>query len=264
MPAWFERTEGRQGRYENGERDALGEAIRMGNIAPSTENLLPPYSVQLAEEEPNPPASPKPKFGTLFGLGASIVWVLFLVVLQIVGAAHAISGFRQKDLAFEQIWCSPVFQLANETFNSECTYFPIIQREDLGVGCVDVTGNQLSWLKAAGFGVTTQLIIELLESVVLFTPKRFLFSAIAKFQQHNHYKAPIVTMFIGVGVWGYLFRVGLDQITELPVDLDSGWLGMNGTEIATCRIFMHSGGLRGTLIAWSDGIFGKSSWYTGD
>lgn len=179
-----------------------------------------------------------------------------LIFLQGAGLFFSISQFfRRKQLQLQTTWCSPAFQLGNETFSSDCTIFPITQYETLGIACVSVVGDQATWLGWTAVGLLIFLILEVVEFSILFFP------CCRKFRGKCHYRAPFATTLAGIIVWFAFIMVGWNQMKHLPVGLSESRLGIVSGMEGTCAFNAFPGGLRGTIIAWSDGIFGGWSLY---
>lgn len=192
----------------------------------------------------------------VFCMIVSAILLISLIALQCTGLYFSITQFLQRNkLQLQTTWCSPAFQLGNETFNSECTYFPITQYESLGIACVRVTGDQPTWLGWTALGVFIFLIVEVVECYILFVPGR------RKFRIHYHYRAPFVTTLGGIIVWVAFIMVGWSQMKHLPMGLSESRLGIMSEMEGTCGFNAFPGGLRGTIIAWSDGVFQGGSLY---
>jgi hypothetical protein len=187
----------------------------------------------------------------------SALLLVAFIVIQGAGFFFATTQFfRRNQLQLQTTWCSPAFQLGNETFNAECTYLPIIQYETLGVACVSVPGGQGTWLGWTAIGVFILLILELVEMVILFFP------CCRQFRVKHHYRAPIATTLAGIVVWVAFIVVGFYQMKLLSPGLSEGRIGIVGDmEGSMCAFDAFPGELRGTIIAWSDGIFGGWSLY---
>lgn len=186
----------------------------------------------------------------------SVLLMITLVALQVSGLFFSISGFLQRNqLQLQTSWCSPAFQLGNTTVDSECTSLPITQFEGLGVACVKVPGNQPTWLGWTSFGLVTFLILEMAEFIVLFLPR------LRNFRRRSHYRAPFVSTLAGIIVWFAFIMVAWGQMKYLPRGLNENRLGIVSAMEGTCGFEVNPGGLRGTIIAWSDGMFQGWSLY---
>lgn len=184
------------------------------------------------------------------------ILLIALMFLQGAGLVFSIIRFLARNqLHLQTTWCSPAFQLGNQTFNSECTYFPITQYESFGIACISVPGNQTTWLGWTAVGLLALLIVELAEIAILFLP------SFKKLREHRHYRAPIVTTLAGIVVWVAFIVVGFIQMRALPVGLSEKRLGVVSGMEGTCAFDAFPGGLRGSIIAWSDGLFGGWSLY---
>jgi hypothetical protein len=63
----------------------------------------------------------------------------------------------------------------------------------------------------------------------------------------------LVTTLGGIVVWVAFIAVEFIQMRALPAGLS---LGIVSSMEGTCAFDAFPGGLRGTIIAWSDGLFG--------
>jgi hypothetical protein len=209
-------------------------------------------------DELQQPAKPRPKrtaTDTLCTIAATLLLVASMV-LQGAGLVFAIIRFLARHQSpLQTTWCSPAFQLGNQTFNADCTYFPITQYESLGIACVDVPGNQATWLGWTAIGLFILLILELSEVMVLFLPQ------FKTFRVRRSYRAPILTTLAGVVVWVTFIMIGFIEMKTLPPGLSETRLGIVGGLEGTCGFDASPGGLRGTIIAWSDGLFKGWSLY---
>jgi hypothetical protein len=198
----------------------------------------------------------KPNTTDMLCMVIAVILLVASMFLQGAGLAFSIIRFGARNgLQLQKTWCSPAFQLGNQTFNSECNYLPITQYESLGIACVSLPGNQATWLGWTAVGLLILLIVELLESTILFLPQ------FKKFREHRHYRAPIVTTLAGIVVWVAFIVVGFIQMRELPSGLNENRLGIVSGMEGTCAFDAFPGGLRGNIIAWSDGLFGGWSLY---
>jgi hypothetical protein len=62
-------------------------------------------------------------------------------------------------------------------------------------------------------------------------------------------------------VWVAFIVVGFNQMKTLPLGLSENRLGIVSGMEGMCAFDAFPGGLRGTIIAWSDGIFEGWSLY---
>jgi uncharacterized Tic20 family protein len=202
----------------------------------------------------------------------AVLCLLFLLVLQCVGLVAAFRLRGEKNLV--QSWCSPAFQLGYEIFDATCATTAINEEQNLGIACVNVnagpTGGQSTWLWVTGLVLLVEIGVQIFEGIVLFTPRRFS-QSVADFRDKHRYKAPVITMFFGVFVMLVLVVIGWIQMTSLPAGLDSGLLGITGTDLlggagknTSCAVATYSGGLRGVLLAWTDGVFTGITGYAGN
>ena len=192
----------------------------------------------------------------IFCMIISAILLVALLVLQGAGLFFSISHFLQRNhLQLQTTWCSPAFQLGNETFNAECVYLPITQYETLGIACVSVPGDQATWLGWTAFGLFMFLIFEIIEFAILFIPR------LRNFRNKYHYRAPFITTLGSIIVWFAFIMIAWSEMKHLPEGLSESRLGIVTELEGICAFDAFPGGLRGTIIAWSDGIFGGWSLY---
>jgi hypothetical protein len=208
---------------------------------------------------------------TTFVFCLSHIWLLAFIILQIVGLAYSL--FRLLTTSeFAQSWCSPAFQIGNETYNTECTTYNITQQTDLGIACVNSpsgpAGNQKSWLGWTAATLALQLLFELGDGLILLVPIMLLpRSSRQRFiNLRQSYTRPILTMISGLFMLFAMVVFGWLQMSGRPKDLSGDFLGIRsivGSNISDCRVDTYAGGVRGTLLAWSDGIFHGIKGYAG-
>ena len=181
-------------------------------------------------------------------LYASVGLFLCLVSLQIVGLVFA---FKQADTGplFES-WCSPAFQLGATVYDYACHSYTVTPTGN-STGCINIPGAQLQWLAATKAILIIELLIEFVDLLILVgVSNKWKFREVVKMRR------PWCTMFFGVGVWMALIGLAIIQTKEYP--LNGNEMGMGNNTGVSCKSFIYAGGLRGTIIAWSDGVF--SSW----
>lgn len=243
LPRWAERI---HWRYQN--------EYSLGNIPVHRGPIQQPL---LNGADADPPKSGKKRTTFIFIL--SHIWILAVVLLQIMGLVFSLRRLIAETPS-EQSWCSPAFQIGNEVFNSDCTMFNITQNLDLGVGCVEApsgpAGNQKSWLAWTAVALAFQLMFEIGDGYILLVPTPFLGRKTTKLRQT--YRRPVITMVSGLFVMFAMIVFGWLQMTGKPTDLTGDSLGIRslaGSNFTDCRLDTFPGGLRGTLLAWCDGIF---------
>ena len=71
-------------------------------------------------------------------------------------------------------------------------------------------------------------------------------------------KRPWFSLFFGVAVLSFMVGMGVYQAQSSPLPHENGQgmpILVNGTFEGVCRSDLFPGGLRGTIIAWSDAVF---------
>ena len=182
-------------------------------------------------------------------LYSSVFLFFCLVSLQIVGLVFA---FHQQAPAGPMVesWCSPAFQLGTVIYDYTCKNYTVTPTSN-STGCIKIPGAQSQWLAATKAILIIELLIEFVDLVILVGA-----SNKQKFREVVKMKRPWCTMFFGVGVWAALIGLAIIQTKEYP--LNGHELAMGNDVNVTCKSVIYAGGLRGTIIAWSDGVF--SSW----
>ena len=182
-------------------------------------------------------------------LYTSVVLFFCLVSLQIVALSFA---FIQKGPPgpFVESWCSPAFQLGTMVYDYTCKNYTVTPTSN-STGCIKIPGAQQQWLTATKAIVIIELLIELIDLVILVGASNKM-----KIRDVVKMKRPWCTMFFGVGVWAALIGLAIFQTKEYPLNGHEMAMG-NGLSV-NCKSTIYAGGLRGTIIAWSDSVF--SSW----
>ena len=102
-----------------------------------------------------------------------------------------------------------------------------------------------------------QIIFEFVDAIILFIPRRRQVSdgiTVAKEGFRDKYRAPWVTIILAMVISICLIAVGFWQTAQMPSGFVAGRLGIVSDK-GPCAIDMSPGGLRGIIIAWSDGFF---------
>jgi hypothetical protein len=172
-----------------------------------------------------------------------------LVSLQIVGLAFAFNQQGPPGPLVES-WCSPAFQLGTMVYDYTCKNYTVTPTSN-STGCIQIPGAQSQWLAATKAILIIELLIEFIDLVILVGASNQM-----KFREVVKMKRPWCTMFFGVGVWAALIGLAILQTKQYPHN-GQEMVRANGFNI-TCKSSIYAGGLRGTIIAWSDGVF--SSW----
>jgi len=194
----------------------------------------------------------------LFLIIISVLILLGLVTLQIIGIRAAMARLRDTASPPQKTWCSPGFQLAanpNDTTNSlnlaqpmifdgTCELNYTVTFNSQGTGCITLNGDQPLWLKVTAYVMSFQLLLQVVDMYLL-----------VKFQNSNSWARlrPVCTMVTGAIVWGVLTITAGVQTKDYP--LVSGVVAIIAPGQPGCRIQLDSAGLRGEIIAWSDGVF---------
>ena len=188
-------------------------------------------------------------------LAAAWFLLLGLIGLQVVGLAVAAAHLREignGGPAPQKVWCSPGFQLANGysttthlMFDGTCSRNHTVTFNSQGTGCISLPGDQDVWLHLTVVFIPLQLLLQMVDVYLL--------------QKYWNSESPLrmrplCTMAMGVVVWITMTFIAGTQTLSYP--LVSHVVAINSPPTADCQMFLDSAGLRGEIIAWSDGVFG--------
>lgn len=182
-----------------------------------------------------------------------------LVTLQMIGFQAAIAGLQDTASGPpHKVWCSPGFQLAANPdniagslssiqpmiFDGTCELNYTVTINEQGTGCIALKGDQPLWLKGTAYAISFQLLLQIIDVYLLLHYRNF--------DTRWVHLRPVCTMVTGVIVWGFLTIAAGVQTKDYP--LVSGVVAVIAPAQPACRIQMDSAGLRGEIIAWSDGV----------
>lgn len=181
----------------------------------------------------------------------SILILIGLVVLQSLGLHYAIVGYHSSEPVFES-WCSPAFQLGTKVYDLECHSYDIHFIN--GNGCINVSGNQKQWLLGTIWILSFEIFFEAFDLTWLILVNRS-----RKLWNEVDLKRPWTTIILGLLIWGALIWLGVIQTKTYPLIGASPYgmeVGLTGNlQQGNCTTTLFPSGLRGAIIAWSDGIF---------
>jgi hypothetical protein len=202
------------------------------------------------------------------------ILIIGLVVLQFVGLGFAIRGFRDSKSILERQWCSPAFGQVSISLNgtvdeglssnvplaydgTRCGNNHTITINPQGTGCINLVGDQSTVLCLTIIVVTFEILLEAVDVYLLI-----------KFRHSETYEwlrlRPVCTMVFGVAVWVTLTVIAGVQSSSGYYPLGSNLVGIHAPPQPDCSVMLDAAGLRGEIIAWSDGIFsGLQTWYYG-
>ena len=176
-----------------------------------------------------------------------------LIVVQILGLVRALEG--AKGPAPLVSMCSPIFQpYGIAVLDGNCNVYSIKQNFLKGVGCILMPGIwQKSWLKATVAGTGLALIFETIDVILLVMVH-------SKTRWRGmKMRRPWCSMFSGLAILGLLLVFGIQYATTLPPGISERVWVVQDTQVASVRTAnLAPAGLRGSLLAWNDGIF--NSW----
>jgi hypothetical protein len=173
---------------------------------------------------------------------------LTLFAFQIIFLKRSISAYSQREaLPLNTTWCSPAFLVGTKVFDLECTYTPIEIRKHFGVGCINMPGALEEWLLGLAIVLSVELVTQLVDIFVLWrVPSSTTIRGIK-------IRRPWGTMILGVVAWVAITIIGLINVHNQPM-LAGTNVGIVTINHGECASALYSGGLRGAILAWSDGI----------
>ena len=179
-----------------------------------------------------------------------------VLILQIFGLAKAAQAVKRTSDPPLVSWCSPLFQpFGIAVVDGSCNIYNVNQSAHKGIGCITLPGHwQQQWLKGTMAAIIIGLVAELIDLLILslVNGKRKIFQAVKL-------KRPWATMFAGVTVLIVTLIYGINYSLNLPPGVsESVTVLMDVQGPASYSGIITSAGLRGAIIAWSDGLF--ESW----
>jgi hypothetical protein len=192
-------------------------------------------------------------------LVTSSICLVALFILQVWGMVKSFSEYKNRaSRILEAPWCSPAFQIGQTVFDRDCKTYPIDNQENLGIGCIQLPGNMASWLLGTGVVLVIEMFGQLFDAIMLIMVNSKTRCRGIKM------KRPWCTMIMGVAIWGVIIGMGISQSQHQPMPTGSRvgivQVGLGGS----CACALYPGGLRSSIIAWSDGLFnGWGSVYSG-
>lgn len=189
----------------------------------------------------------------------SALLFLLLITLQLVGLTYANKGYDiSLHKSLNESWCSPAFQVSQAVYDSSsCQMFNITQTL-VGTGCIDIPGDQQAWLDGVRVVLIFEIVFQLLDLSIMIAVKS------SSHCREIKLKRPWCTMGFGIVVWVALIGIGYYR-ASVYYPLDSRILVIEGgTTVENCTVVLNPAGLRGSIIAWSDGVMsGWNSVYFG-
>ena len=187
---------------------------------------------------------------------ASAAILFFAVlVLQIMGLAKSAVAPQTLSAPPMVSWCSPIFQpFGIAAVDSNCNVFDISMSDQRGIGCINLPGVwQSHWITGTMVGTIIELILEFVDVLILA-----LVNQTRKFREVKM-KRPWTTMLAGVVVLFVTLFNGVNYASTLPPGISSRvTVAMDAAGPSSYVGNLTTGGLRGTIIGWSDGMF--ESW----
>ena len=179
------------------------------------------------------------------------VAVLALQVLGLVQAAKAMGSLSEPPLVS---WCSPLFQpFGLAAVDNNCRVHAITQSANRGIGCVEIPGVwQQQWIIGTVVGTSLSLVCQVAD-VLLLTLVRS-----TKRVKGAKLRRPWTTIFGGLVVLGVTLVCGVQYTTYIPRVMGTRVMVVMSIQDPTSYLgVLTPAGLRGAIIAWTDGLFGS-------
>lgn len=177
----------------------------------------------------------------------AFVLMIILLALQLTGLGFAGAGMQRTAEEMEAQWCSPVFQGGGSVI-ADCSIRDILPGENETIDCIKLPGtDQKKWLVATVAIISVSLVAQIADAIILvYTTQRG--------------KRPWVSMFFGNMILLGIMGASIYNALHVPVDVHRGvWVFKplpdgGGT---VCEAKLRGPGVRGEIIAWSDGFLGS-------
>ena len=183
----------------------------------------------------------------------SLTLLAVLVVLQFIGLRYAATGRHVSDLKAR--YCSPLFQSSLAVLTN-CEVLPVYLMGSHTIGCIDLPGTeQKRWLTATVAVLSISLMLEAFDAAVLIllgTGTRW---------RGRELNRPWASMVGGNIALIAALIVSVYYSLMVPAGTDGEvWVFRYeaSVEAATvCRSGVRPPGVRGQVIAWTDGFLGS-------
>jgi hypothetical protein len=184
--------------------------------------------------------------------------LLILIALQLYGLYAAIRSRNEKDLKVQ--WCSPSFRdfgIALTTGN--CELFSIIDDRNSGISCIELPAEQQrEWIIGTIVALVAASACQIGDMILLKWTQN---DSKRKCRGTVRLQRPWLTMFGGVTMIVLLIAFGVFSANRLPSGVtELVWVYRKEPEKVVgrvCQARLKSPGLRGTIIAYTDGLFGS-------
>lgn len=185
---------------------------------------------------------------------AALMLLIAVVVVQILGLAHAVSASRASIEPMVS-WCSPILQpFGIAVLDGNCDLDSVEQSSTKGIGCIHLPGaRQKAWLKATMAGISLGLIFEAIDIGILAVVH-----GSARWRGVKM-RRPWFTIFGGLAALGVILICGIMHAYSLPLGITARvWVVTKAGGPAIYTGTLQPSGIRGAIIGWNDGVF--QSW----
>jgi hypothetical protein len=224
----------------------------------SDENSPEPQVSESREEEPV-----KDYSGQTITASLALILLLAILILQLIGLAHAQSGLKVPDLQVR--WCSPFFQPQALAVLDDCHISPVVASQSQGIGCIKLPATQQkTWLLMTNIILWLTLFCQFIDFCFLF----FYDKKSKGCHETVKLQRPWLTMFSGMIILIILAMKGTEYANHLPDGISERVLVFRYDPSlaahSVCEAHLKSPGLRGGIIGYCDGLFSSwGSWYLG-
>lgn len=176
-----------------------------------------------------------------------VLLFLALISLQITGLVFSAKGNAENE-SLAMSFASPGLQLGSILFDSNCNAYNLTKDEGQGVRKFLVPGGtQHGWLHANVIVLSIELVLEAVDAVIMFS----IFMDRGRRLQRRR---PWFTMVSGIAAWAVIIGFGVYFSQKIP--FEENRVALAGDDLnSTCQVLLYPAGLRGTMIAWADGLF---------
>ena len=184
----------------------------------------------------------------------SLALLTALVVLQLIGLRYAATGRHVPDIKAR--YCSPLFQSSLAVLTS-CEVLPVNLMGSHTIGCIDLPGTeQKRWLTATVAILSISLVLEAFDAAVL------ILLGTGTLWRGRELSRPWASMIGGNIALAALLVVSVYYSQMVPPGTDGDvWVFRYEASVqaaTVCRSGLEPGGVRGQVIAWTDGFL--NSW----
>lgn len=198
--------------------------------------------IGIEEIIPLPKSSPRDVRAIILLLVLSGLLGLILIILQLVGFAHAIRGSHSSDPLL-QSWCATRFKIAKQVLDKNCNPYNVTASKIGAADCIQLPGSQPIWLKWTAIGIAVGIVCEIVDAMII----------IRLGEEGSKRRRPWSTMILGITIWALFIGLAVTAGGNLPLS-DSEILLVRRTNGSICLSSVVPGRLWGQLLSWEEGL----------